>query len=247
MTVESLLCPRCGIRFAAIEEGAFATCPACGSRLHLGGEEELAHQMLLPVLDDSAVLGRLARWLRDREILADPKEVASRLLWFPFWLLPGNVLVPAAPVLASNLGAFRLPAGDRVAFRRGPDGSAEVVAPSVPPAAIDVDEATREEAKLLHVPFREVRFRLWGHDYSVWFDAATGQALDFDLPPTSERRLDVTYGLLVFALFAAGVYGVRTLFGGTGAPWWAGAAVLAVAAGVFWAVAWAVIRFSEPR
>jgi hypothetical protein len=203
--------------------------------------------MLLPVLDDSAVLGRLARWLRDREILADPKEASTRLLWFPFWLLPGNVLVPAAPILASNLGALRLPAGDRVAFRKGPDGSAEVVAPSVPPAAIDVDDSTREEAKLLHVPFREVRFRLWGHDYTVWFDAATGQALDFDLPPTSERRLDVTYGLLVFALFAAGVYGVRTLFGGTGAPWWAGAAVLAVAAGVFWAVAWAVIRFSEPR
>ncbi len=247
MTAERHACPRCGVRFAAEEEGAFATCPACGSLLHLGDEAEIAHQRLVPVLDEAAVLGRLARWLRDREVLADPKEVATRLLWFPFWLLPGDALVPAAPLLASNLGAFRLPAGDRLAFRSGPDGPAEVVPATVLPAAVDVEEMTRHEAKLLHVPFREVRFRLWGHDYTVWFDAATGQALDFDLPPTSERRLDVTYAVLLLALFAAGVYGVRTLFGGTAAPWWAGAVVLAGAAGFFLAVAWIVIRLTEPR
>jgi hypothetical protein len=247
MTAESLLCPRCGIRFEAEEEGAFATCPACGSRLHLGDEEELAHQRLVPALDEIAFLGRFARWLRNREVLADPKEVATRLLWFPFWLLPGDALVPAAPLLASNLGSFHLPAGDRVAFRSGPGGSGEVVPASVPPAGIEGDEETRHEARLLHVPFREVRFRLWGRDYTVWFDAATGQALDFDLPPTSERRLDVTYALLLLVLFAAGVYGVRTLFGGTGAPWWAGAVVLAGAGVVFWAVARVVIHLSEPR
>ena len=247
MTAGSLLCPRCGIRFAAEEEGAFATCPACASRLHLGDEEEVAHQGLVPVLDEAAVLGRLARWLRDREVMTDPKEVATRLLWFPFWLLPDDTIVPAAPLLASNLGAFRLPAGDRVAFREPGGGAAEVVPASVPAASLEAGEEARREAKLLHVPFREVRFRLWGHDYRVWFDAATGQALDFDLPPTSERRLDFTYALLVLALFAAGVYGVRTLFGGTGAPWWAGAVVLAGAAVVFWAVARVVIRLTESR
>lgn len=247
MTAEEHACPRCGIRFDADEEGVFATCPACGSLLHLGDEAEIAHQRLVPVLDEAAVLGRLARWLRDREVLADPKEVATRLLWFPFWLLPGDALVPAAPLLASNLGAFRAPAGDRVAFREGEAGPAEIVPASVPPAAIVDDEATRRAARLLHVPFREVRFRLWGHDYTVWFDAATGQALDFDLPPTSERRLDVTYALLLLALFAAGVYGVRTLFGGTAAPGWVGAAVLAGAAGVFLAVAFALIRLTESR
>lgn len=193
------MCPRCGIRFDADEEGAFATCPACGSLLHLGDEAEIAHQRLVPVLDEAAALGRLARWLRDREVLADPKEVATRLLWFPFWLLPGDALVPAAPLLASNLGAFRAPAGDRVAFREREAGPGEIVPASVPPAAIPVDEKARRAAKLLHVPFREVRFRLWGHDYTVWFDAATGQALDFGLPPTSERRLDVTYALLLIA------------------------------------------------
>jgi len=225
----------------------FATCPACGSLLHLGDEAEVAHQKLVPVLDEAAALGRLARRLRDREVLADPREVATRLLWFPFWLLPEDALVPAAPLLASSLGAFHLPAGDRVAFREEEAGSAEVVPASVPSAGIDVDEETRRAAKLLHIPFREVRFRLWGHNYVVWFDAATGQALDFDLPPTSERRLDVTYAFLLLALFAAGFYGVRTLFGGTAAPWWAGAAVLAGAAGVFLAAARIVIRLTEPR
>ncbi len=247
MAVERLLCPRCGIRFAAEEEGAFATCPACASRLHLGEEEEVTHQSLVPVLDEPAALGRLSRWLRDREITADPKETVTRLLWFPFWLLPDETLVPAAPLLASNLGAFRLPAGDRVAFHEAAGGAAEVVPASVPAASLAADEEARRKAKLLHVPFREVRFRLWGRDYHVWFDAATGQPLDFDLPPTSERRLDFTYALLLFALFAAGVYGVRTLFGGTGAPWWAGIVVLAGAAVIFLAVAQVVIRVSESR
>jgi len=181
----------------------FANCPACGSLLHLGGVAEIAHQRLVPVLDEAAALGHLARWLRGREVLADPKEAATRLLGFPFRLLPGDALIPAAPLLASNLGAFRAPAGDRVAFREGEAGPAEIVPASVPPAAIVVDEVTRRAAKLLHVPFREVCFRLWGRDDTIWFDAATGQALDFDLPPTSERRLDVTYALLLLALLVS--------------------------------------------
>ena len=113
--------------------------------------------------------------------------------------------------------------------------------------SLEVEEEARREARLLHVPFREVGFRLWGRDYRVWFDAATGQALDFELPPTSERRLDVTYALLLLALFAAGVYGVRSLFGEWGDPWWVGAAVLVGAAVVFWVVARVVIRIAESR
>jgi len=242
-----ILCPRCGSPLSADEEGAFATCPACASRLHLGDVEEVPHQGLVPVLDEPAVLGRLSRWLRDREVTADPAEVTTRLLWFPFWLLPGDALVPAAPLLASNVGAFRLPAGDRVAFRGAAGGAAEVVPASVAVEGLEAEEEARRDARLLHVPFREVTFRLWGRDYRVWFDAATGQALDFDLPPTSERRLDVTYALLLLALFAAGVFGVRTLFGGTGSPWPVGVAVLVGAAVAFWGVARVVINLSESR
>ncbi len=247
MSNDAPACPRCGGRLVLEEDGAFATCASCGSRLHLGEEEAVGHQMLVPVLSDEEARASLSRWLRDREVTADPREVASGLVWFPFFLLPGSAVVPAAPLLASNLASFKLPAGDRKAFDAGAARGGEVVPASVRPESLDLPDEARASVRLLHVPFRRVRFALFDRSYEVWFDAASGQPLDFSLPPTSERRLDVTYAVLATLLFAVAAYGVRCLFGGFGATWVRGAVVLAVAGPLFWLVAWAVIRLSEAR
>jgi len=246
MPSEGITCPQCGCAFNAEEEGAFATCPSCGSKLHLASAEAIGHEILIPTLGDVETPERLGRWLKEREVTAKPKELATRLVWFPFWSLPDGALFPAAPLLASNLGDFRSPSGDRKAFREELTRSAEVVSASVLAASLPVTDEERSAVRLLHLPFREVKFKLFGREYRIWLDAASGQVLAFELPPTSERRLDVTYGVLLTVLFAVVLWGVRSLFGhGHGLVF--GLALLVAAGPLFWLLARQAISFSEER
>lgn len=246
MTDARITCPQCGSAFEAEEEGAFATCPSCGSKLHLGTAEAIGHEILIPTLAEAETPERLGRWLKEREVTAKPTELATRLFWFPFWSLPSGALFPAAPLLAIHAGDFRAPSGDRKAFREELTRSSEVVPASVLAASLPVSDEEQGTARLLHLPFREVRFRLLGRDYRVWIDAASGQVLAFELPPTSERRLDATYGVLLAVLFAVVLLGVRSLFGhGHGTLF--GLALLVAAGPLFWLLARKAIGFSEER
>ncbi len=246
MPSDPIACPRCGGSFHAEEEGAFATCPFCGSKLHLGATGALGHELLLPTLAGTQTPERLGRWLKEREVTAKPKGLTTRLVWFPFWILPEGTLFPAAPLLASNLPDFRAPSGDRKAYREELTRSADVVAASILATSLPVSDDEQSAMRLLHLPFREVRFELFGREYRVWIDAASGQVLAFELPPTSERRLDVTYSLLLAVLFAVVLWGVRSLFGhGHGALF--GIVLLAAAGPLFWLLARQAINFSEER
>lgn len=244
MPADEIACPQCGGLFRAEEEGTFATCPFCGSKLHLGAEEAIGHELVVPTLRDEETPERLGRWLKEREVTAKPKDVSSRLLWFPFWALPDGALFPAAPLLASNLASFRLPPGDRKAFNEELTRSAEVVPASVLSESLPVPVPAQGAARLLHLPFREVRFRLFAREYRVFFDAASGQVLAFELPPTSERRLDVTYSFLLALLFALLLWGTRSLFGHGRGPLF-GLTLLAAAGPLFWLAAKKMIGLSE--
>ena len=246
MTDAAINCPQCGSAFHAEEEGAFATCPFCGSKLHLGTTETIGHEILIPTLADAETPERLGRWLKEREVTAKPKELTTRLVWFPFWTLPEGALFPAAPLLASNVGNFRPPSGDRKAFREELTRSAEVVSASILAESLPLSDDERSTVHLLHLPFREVRFKLFGREYRIWIDAASGQVLAFELPPTSEQRLDVTYSVLLTLLFVVVLWGVRSLFGhGHGTLF--GLALLVAAGPLFWLLARQAIRFSEER
>lgn len=241
---EGITCPQCAGVFHAAEEGTFVTCPFCGSKLHLGAEEAIGHEMLMPAIGEEETPERLGRWLKQRDITAKPREIATRPLWFPFWSLPEGTLFPAAPLLASNLAAFRAPSGDRKAFREELTRNADVVPASVLADSLPLPETERGAVRLFHLPFREVRFKLYRREYHVWLDAVSGQDLAFQLPPTAERRLDVTYAILLAVLFGVVLWGVRSLFGhGRGTLF--GAVLLATAGPIFWLLARQAIGFSE--
>lgn len=245
MPIEEIACPQCGGSFRPEEEGAFASCPFCGSRLHLGEDRAIGHEILLPTLRAEETPERLGRWLKEREVTASPSDVKDQILWFPFWLLPDGRLLPAAPLLSSNVTSFHLPPGDRKAFRAELARPGDVVPASILPEGLPVSEAERKAARLLHLPFREIRFRLFRRDHRLWLDAVSGQALAFELPPTSERRLDVTYAVLLALLFVVVLWGVRAVFGVTIARHLPGLGALVAAGPLFWLVTKLAMRLSE--
>ena len=206
-------CPQCGGSVQLEEEDSFAHCPFCGSLLHLDGAVS-SDLLLQPVIDQRELPTRLTKWLDDREALGKPTGITARLLFFPFWSFPNGgrpILVPAAPLLALDLDHFALPAGDLKSYREERDRVAENIAPTVLPEAAVPGEAAKE-ARLLHLPFWEVNFTLWKKSYRIWIDAASGQVLAFELPVTSESRLDWTYGLLLFAMYALLLFAFHRVF-----------------------------------
>lgn len=244
MPSEEFSCPQCGGALAVREEGSFTTCPFCGANLHLDPDAAIGHELVLPAVAAEEAPERLGRWLKEREVTSAPLEVATRLLWFPFWTLPDGALFPAAPLLASNLSSFRLPAGDRKAFTTELTRSAEIVAATVLVEGLAVPDADRPSLRLVHVPFHEVRFRLFARDFRVWLDAASGQVLAFDLPPTSEKRLDVTYTVLLGILFCVVFWATGSIFGHGRNPV-VGVVVLAAAGPLFWLATKKAMSLSE--
>lgn len=206
-------CPQCGGSVELEEEDSFAHCPFCGSLLHLDGAMS-TDLLLQPVIDQRELPTRLTKWLDDREALGKPAGITTRLLFFPFWNVPNGarpILVPAAPLLALDLDKFALPSGDLKSYREERNRTAENIAPTVLPEAA-VPASVAKEAHLLHLPFWEVNFTLWKRSYRIWIDAASGQVLAFELPATSESRLDWTYGLLLFAMYALLLFAFHRVF-----------------------------------
>ncbi|GEM_PF-1957448 len=214
-------CPQCGGSVRLEEEDSFVHCPFCGSLLHL--DTAASRDLLLqPAIEQRELANRLTKWLDDREALGKPEGVATRLVFFPFWSFPEggrSLIVPAAPLLALDVDKFALPPGDLKSWREERSSAAENVTPTVlPEAAVPatVPESKRadcaREARLLHLPFWEVSFTLWKRSYRIWIDAAAGQVLPFELPVTSESRLDWTYGLLLFVMYALLFFAFHRLF-----------------------------------
>jgi hypothetical protein len=244
MENQGIACPQCGGVFPIREEGPFTTCPFCGSNLHLGSEQAIAHEIVLPTIPADELPGRLGRWLTAREVTALPADVSARLVWFPFWTVPDGTVFPAAPILASNLATFRLPAGDRKAFAEEFTRSGEVTQATVLGDSLAVPDSSRASLRLIHLPFHEVRFRIFRHDFRVWFDAASGQPITFELPPASEKRLDLTYAVLLGALFCVVFWATKSVFGYGRAPL-LGLAVLAAGGPLFWLVVKRAMSLSE--
>ncbi len=206
-------CPQCGGSVQLEEEDSFVHCPFCGSLLHLG--DAASRDLLLqPAIDSRELPTRLTKWLDDREALGKPDGITTRLLFFPFWSFPSgtrSMIVPAAPLLALDLDKFALPSGDLKSYREERNSAAENIAPTVLPEAA-VPEQLAKDARLLHLPFWEVNFTLWKRSYRIWIDAASGQVLAFQLPVTSESRLDWTYGVLLFAMYALLFFAFHRVF-----------------------------------
>jgi len=205
-------CPQCGGSVQLQEEDSFVRCPFCGSLLQLGAAS--SNLLLQPAIDARELTTRLTKWLDDREALGKPEKVTTRLLYFPFWTVPDGsrtMMVPAAPLLVLDIEHFALPSGDLKSYQKESLGTADSVAATVLPEAA-VPEAKVKEARLLHLPFWEVSFTLWKRSYRIWIDAASGQVLAFELPVTSESRLDWTYGLLLFVMYALLLFAFHRVF-----------------------------------
>ena len=206
-------CPQCGGVVQPREEDGFLDCGFCGSRLYW---ESVArrHEYLAPVLDAAAALRSLRHCLADREIQGQPEDLASRLCFFPFWLLPGAhglKPLPAAATLVEGLADFHCPAGDRRAF----DATVMAARGLVVPASVanpSGDQSAR--SSLVHVPFWELDFRVWSRACRVWVDAVSGQVLVDVVPASAERRLDRLYFGALLATLAALALGFRLLFAG---------------------------------
>jgi hypothetical protein len=239
------------------EEDAFIACPFCASRLYLDRAAAVRHEMLLPVVVRGELPSRLGRWLSDVEALGRPEKVSTRLLFFPFWVLPAggsSRLEPAAALLAHGLAGFGLPAGDLKAFREGAVNGAEVVpatillerfaTPRDPVAARG--SARRGDARLVHLPFWEISFRIGSREQRVWLDAAGGRVLPLTVPASSSGRLDRTYSIVFGVAFAVLFCGFLALFRGGGASI-AGLAVLCAGGpAALWAARAAIRGAEEP-
>jgi DNA-directed RNA polymerase subunit RPC12/RpoP len=217
-----LTCPQCGGEARAGEEHAFAACPWCGSRLFLDRGRAVAHEVLLPEVGRAHLAARLGRWLSGRETLGRPRLVATRLLLFPLWVIPATEgraarIAVAAPLLEEPPGGLGLPAGDRKAFRADAVPGAELV-----PATVHLESLLQrgaeppKGARLVHVPYWEVRFRIGSQDHRVWIDAVTGGVVPLSEPQSAERRLDSAYTLLLAVTFVALLAGFLLLFQGGG-------------------------------
>jgi hypothetical protein len=125
-----------------------------------------------------------------------------------------DALAPASALLSEGLSSFRFPAGDARSFgadmvRRGNVTPVTIALESVP-----FGNALPSVLRLVHLPFFEVSFVLFGKPIRVWLDAVAGQVLPFGPIPTSETRLDRTFAVLLFALFAIAFAGFYSLFRG---------------------------------
>jgi len=216
MAETSLRCPQCGAPARSEEADDFATCRFCGARLLLAAEPGVRHEVLSPALRADEMPVRLRTWLEEREALGTASDVTSRVVFVPFWSRSGGAgeaIAPAAALLSSGLDTFKLPAGDAKSF--GPDLArvGTVVPVTVDREAVFAD-VPLAELRLVHVPFHEVSFRLFGRTVRVLFDAVAGQALPLDPVPTSESRLDSAYAILLAILFAVAFVGFFSLFRG---------------------------------
>jgi hypothetical protein len=126
----------------------------------------------------------------------------------------GEALVPASALLSEGVAAFRLPAGDRKAFAAEAARGGEVAPATVAREALPFASAPLSEVRLVHVPFWDVGYRMFGTPGRVLLDAVSGQALPLSPVPTSESRLDKVYAVLLAALFLVAFAGFHRLFRG---------------------------------
>lgn len=212
-------CPQCGADVSPDEEDSFVTCAFCGSSLHLEPGGAFRHEIVPAVLARDTLAGRLGRWLEDMEAIGSPKAVSARLLYFPLWVLPqatGRPVEPAAPLLAEPLDGFPLPSGDLKAFREDRAGDAEVI-----PASIRLESLRRDPvgtappaARLVHVPYWDVAYRVGSQAHRAWIDAVSGRVLPLSDPVSAEARLDRVYAGLLAGTFVIVMLGALLLFAG---------------------------------
>src|ERR1700682_958398 len=174
MTAPLGRCPQCGAPARPDEADAFATCRFCGARLFLGAEPGVKHEIFLPALKPADLPARLTKWLEEREAIGAAADVASRLLFFPFWAHEAQdqeAFVPGAALLADGLASFKLPAGDAKSF--GPDFTRlrTIVPATVARELTPFGGAPASEFQLVHVPFFEISFRLFRKPVRVWMEA----------------------------------------------------------------------------
>ncbi len=204
------------------------------------------HQLIRAVIERQELPGRLGRWLQDIEAIGRPTNISTRLLFFPFWAIPdgpGTRVEPAAAWIHPGPRLPSLPSGDVETFRDDLVGSADLVPTTVPLSLVaartkplETRRGAAAKARLVHVPFWEISYRIRGIGHLVWIDAAAGQVLPLSIPPSSERWLDCAYAavmagtfLAIFSGFLAitsrsapaVLLGLALLAGGGPAGWWA--------------------------
>ncbi len=260
MPTEPLVCPQCGGKVRPEEEDAFATCGFCGSRLYLDPELAVRHEILPAIVPRGELPGRLGRWLADLEALGSPENVSTRLLYFPFWVIPGDRrtrIEPAAALLLQDMQRFSLPAGDLKAFREELVGSAELIpatvllANAVPrrpdEAAPALGDAAPKGTRLVHLPFWEVSFRIGRAEHHVWIDGAGGQVLPATVPASAGGSLDRTYSALLAAIFVVAVAGFLLVLSGGAGRVALGLAALAVGGPAgWWGIRRAIVLREKP-
>jgi hypothetical protein len=211
-------CPQCGGEVRPEEEDAFVHCAFCGSSLYLDPGGAVRHEVLPALIARADLPGRLGRWLQDREAVGSPSNIATRLVYFPFWVLPApqeSRLVPAAPLLLQDMERFRLPSGDFKTFRDDRVTGGELVPASVlVESLVPADEGPPKGTRLVHLPFWETGFRIASKECTVWVDAASGQVLALHAPVSSEARLDRIYSGLLATTYVALLAGFLLLFAG---------------------------------
>jgi len=241
-----IACPQCGAPVRPEEEDAFVACEFCGSRMYLDPDTAVRHEILPETVGRGELPARLGRWLHDREAVGKPRRVSTRLLWFPFWVLPdghrGHDLRPAAALLVEGLDRFALPGGDRKAFREEIAAKGDLVPATVLLDSLVPGGEPPEGVRLVHLPFWEVSFELGAAEHRVWIDAAGGQVLAHTHPPSAEGRRDRVYAGVLGLTFVVLLVGFFSLFQGGGASV-LGLALLVLAG----PGAWAVIRASIAR
>jgi hypothetical protein len=216
--MDSRSCPQCGASVRVVEDDDFATCAFCGSSLHLGGEQGIAHDLLLPVLSAKDVGVPLARWVAGREALGRPVVTDSRLLFLPFWAIQeggGTRLVPAAPPLSARPPMdFSIPAGDLQRFHLEAVAGATVVESTLPLRAL-VGEGSEPPSgtRLLHLPFWETSYRVLSAQQVALVDAVGGAVLPLSYPASSgERWLDFLHAVVMVALLVVVFRVFREIF-----------------------------------
>lgn len=239
-------CPQCGAALAASDE-PFARCDFCGAGLHLGAPVGIGHDVLLPILGEGQVAGRLARFLSQRDTIGRAKEVRARLTFLPFWVVTeagASRLVPADTALRAAIrDSVALPAGDARPFDPAAPPPGDFAPPTLPLGAVVPDPAQPPEGtRLLHVPYFRVAYRLYTADHDALVSAVDGTVIPFSFPAAAgERWLDLLNAAVMAAVFLAVFHGAReiVLFDTWRAP---GAWHLLVAGPVAWAVLWGASR-----